>query len=136
LIGIDLPWPARPLWANWRGHWAEHARAIGVAKQEAWVRSIDAKIKRHNITRPMLRFQFHPPSRRLPDLHNMPHTQKAAIDGIALALGIDDNHILVVWPMEFAKPIKGGKVTVTIESIETVPIIGTINGGDSATLRK
>jgi hypothetical protein len=66
----------------------------------------------------------------------MPHTQKAAIDGIALALGIDDKHILVVWPTEFAKPIKGGKVTVTVENIETVPIVGTINGGDSATLRK
>jgi hypothetical protein len=61
-------------------------------------------------------FSFHLPKRggRRPDLQNMPATQKAAIDGIADALGVDDAVFTVHWPTEWSEPIKGGSVVVQI----------------------
>jgi crossover junction endodeoxyribonuclease RusA len=126
MIRIELAWPARPLWANWRGKLRDKISAPKAARHAAWATALSAGIKQAGITRPILRFQFHPPTKRLPDLQNMPHTVKAQIDGIADALGIDDKHFLCVWPMQFAEPVKGGKVVVTIDNVETVPLIGTI----------
>lgn len=128
MIRLELAWPARPLWANWRGHWHTRSLHVATARQMTWAKALGAGSKRANITRPILRFQFHPPTKRLPDLQNMPHTMKAHIDGIADALGIDDKHFLCVWPMQFAEPVKGGLVVVTIDNVEAVPLIGTING--------
>ena len=48
--------------------------------------------------RPRLTFEFHPPPRSRPDCQNLPATQKAAIDGIADALGMDDRLFLCRFP--------------------------------------
>jgi crossover junction endodeoxyribonuclease RusA len=111
---LHLPWPARPLWANDRSHWRKRSAAVKKARHDAWVLALDAGIKPGSIARPLLRFAFHPPTRRLPDLQNMPHTCKAAIDGIADALAMDDKHFLCAWPMAFSEPRKGGLVVVTV----------------------
>lgn len=126
MIRIELPWPSRALWANYRCHWASKAAAVRSARSAAWASALASGIKQANITRPILRFTAHPPDNRSRDTGNFPHTQKAAVDGIADALGIDDKHFLCVWPMQFAEPVKGGKVVVTIDNVETVPLIGTI----------
>lgn len=127
MIRIELPWPGRPLWANHRGSLREKITAPKAARREAWGLALEAGLRGGMMKRPFLRFQFHPPTARLPDLQNMPHTQKAAIDGISDALGMDDKHFLCVWPMAFAEPVKGGKVVVTIEDVGLVPIIGQIS---------
>lgn len=114
---ITLPWPACPLWANDRRNRFEKARAIKAARHYAWVATLESGARAAKMTRPKLTFQFHPRGGNLPDLHNMPHTMKAAIDGIADALGINDKHILVVWPMEWSVPVKGGLVTVGIKDV-------------------
>jgi hypothetical protein len=112
---IVLPWPARPLWANWRGRWSIKSRAVADARRDAWITALAAGLSPGKVQRPLLRFAFHPPTKRLPDLSNMPHTQKAAIDGIADALAMDDRHFLCLWPMQFSEPFKGGKVVIEIE---------------------
>lgn len=111
---LHLSWPARPLWANWRGHWRPKSQTIAKAREEARALALEAGIKRAGLIRPRLTFAFHPCTKALPDMQNMPHTQKAAIDGIADALGMDDKTFACVWPVEFSAPIKGGRVVVTI----------------------
>jgi len=114
-FGIILPWPPRPLWANWRGFWRVRADALAVSRYRAKILTLKAMGREgHALTRPMLTFEFAPPSRASRDMQNMPHTQKAAIDGIADALGMDDKHFACVWPVDFSEPVKGGRVVIEI----------------------
>lgn len=58
-----------------------------------------------------LRFDFHPPDKRRRDLDNMLASIKAGVDGIADALGVDDQRF-GFWLSREA-PIKGGKIVVS-----------------------
>jgi crossover junction endodeoxyribonuclease RusA len=116
VILLRLSWPRRELWQNRRVHWAQRAKAVKAARHEAW-----SEARRHNVARletdrPRLVFAFHPPDARHRDMQNMPATQKAAIDGIAQAMGCDDAKFRCVWPEAFAEPVKGGAVLVEVSA--------------------
>jgi len=113
---IRLDWPAPALFQNKRTHWAAQARAVAAAKEAAFFLAREQRVQDLNTSTPVLRFQFHPRTGRgrLPDLHNMPATQKAAIDGIAKAMGCDDAGFRCVWPDEWHEPVKGGAVLVEV----------------------
>lgn len=111
---IKLSWPDKALWQNRQSHWSRKANAVRAAKSEAWALAKGAKVKPD--PRARLEFYFHPPDGRRRDLHNMPATQKAAIDGIAEAMGVDDQHFRVSWPEEWGAPAKGGEVVVWIRT--------------------
>jgi len=59
-----------------------------------------------------LSFTFCPPDKRRRDRDNLIASMKAATDGIADALGIDDANFTATY--SFGEPIKGGSVLVTI----------------------
>lgn len=121
-VKITLPWPEPALWENRNAHWWVKADAKKKARSIAcmltksavrgWLSDVDA-------TGFDLKFAFHLPKRggRRPDLQNMPATQKAAIDGIADALNVDDGVFRVDYPTEWSEPVKGGRVTVEISPI-------------------
>lgn len=122
---IRLPWPDKQLSSNARGHWRRKADAVKDYRASAhWL----AKLQ-HPTSDPasILRFTFHPPDRRKRDLHNMPHMMKAAIDGIADAMGVDDNKFRVEWPTEFSDVVKGGSVLVEVVPSEVeIPLVGIV----------
>jgi len=110
---LRLSWPARPLWQNWRGHWKPVRTSTAAQLQEAW-----ALAKHHSVRcdpNATLTFEFHPPNRIKRDCQNLPATVKAAIDGIAKAMGCDDAGFRCRWPETLAEPVKGGAVLITIE---------------------
>lgn len=111
---MRLSWPSRPLWQNFRAHWAVLARAKRSARNEAFWMAREAAVATDPAA--TLEFQFHPPDARKRDLHNMPATQKAAIDGIAQAMGCDDEGFRCIWPTAFSEPVKGGCVIITIKT--------------------
>ncbi|AEH79074.1 endonuclease [Sinorhizobium meliloti] len=111
---IFLPWPDRRLSPNSRGHWVTLARAKKKAKQDAYFAALEAgvgKIKADAIT---VRYSFFPPTHRSYDLDNLVASMKAAADGIAMAIGVDDSK----WRLEIAPrgPIeRNGMVKVDLE---------------------
>jgi crossover junction endodeoxyribonuclease RusA len=111
---LRLSWPASPLWQNRPYHWRRKAEAVANYKREAWATALAQSIGRIQTTTPRLVFSFHPPDNRRRDLQNMPATQKAAIDGIALAMGCDDHGFRCVWPEAFGEPVKGGCVMIEV----------------------
>lgn len=113
---ITLPWPPSPLWQNRPSHWGVKRAAVKHARGRAWAKAQLKKIPAD--PRAVLAFEFHPPDSRRRDLHNMPATQKATIDGIAAAMGVDDEHFRVRWPEAWAEVRKGGAVVVTITTEE------------------
>lgn len=109
---LRLPWPPKALSSNARVHWAKRAKwasdyrfMCGWLTKEAGVPMLDSVV---------LQFRYFPPDRRHRDAQNMPVSLKAAIDGIADALGRDDRDFQCVFPSEFGEPTKGGAILVEI----------------------
>jgi crossover junction endodeoxyribonuclease RusA len=88
---IFLPWPDRRLSPNARGHWSSLARAKKSAKNVAYYTTLEAGIGKIEADSMTVRYSFFPPSRRAYDLDNLVASMKAAADGIALAIGVDDS---------------------------------------------
>jgi crossover junction endodeoxyribonuclease RusA len=88
---IFLPWPDRRLSPNARVHWSSLARAKKSAKLAAFYLTKEAGLDRIEADSLTVRYSFFPPSRRAYDLDNLVASMKAAADGIALAVGIDDS---------------------------------------------
>ncbi|MGO8242966.1 endonuclease [Rhizobium johnstonii] len=88
---IFLPWPDRRLSPNARGHWSSLARAKRAAKEAAFYLTKQAGVEKIQAESLTVRYSFFPPSRRAYDLDNLVASMKAAADGIALAIGVDDS---------------------------------------------
>ncbi|HEV8034519.1 hypothetical protein [Yoonia sp.] len=111
---LTLSWPSRDLSQNSRVHWAAKARATASHKTEAWTLAKAAKVA----TDPhaVLTFTFHPPNNRH-DVQNLPGMCKAAIDGIAQAMGCDDKLFRCRFPDRFAEVRKLGQIIIEISAI-------------------
>lgn len=111
---IELPWPPRALSPNGRGHWGKKHRATRIAKDYAFWATKEAKIGFAAGDVPILiSLVFHPKDGNLPDEDNAVASMKASLDGIALALGVNDSFFRLAKPV-IGAPVKGGKVVVTI----------------------
>lgn len=117
MISIALPWPDKALSPNARVHWSRKAKAAkqaritaGWSAREAGIRPGDFDIP----TRLKVTYVFAPPDRRERDDDNLIASMKAARDGIADALGIDDSKFEIAIRRE--QPVKGGAVRIELES--------------------
>lgn len=113
---IRLPWPDKRLSSNARVHWRANREATAKARFDAgWL------AKEQSVTRmpnAVLQISYHPPSRHKRDAQNIPAMLKPYIDGIADAMGCDDNGFRVQFPDQFGSPVKGGCVLVHIKEPE------------------
>lgn len=110
---LRLSWPTRPLWQNHRQHWRHRHKAVKAYRKEAADMAMVHGVP--CLPNAELHFTFAPPDRRNRDLHNMPGTMKAAIDGIADRMGCDDKGFKCHWPTEWAEPTKGGAVLIHVK---------------------
>ena len=111
---IRMTWPQTALWQNSRVHWTKRRAAVKAYRYEAFALAKQQTVSRLKTETPRLLLTFHPPDRRKRDLHNMPATQKAAIDGIADAMGCDDEGFRVSWPETWGEVVKGGCVLIEV----------------------
>lgn len=111
---IIMPWPAKPLWQNVRTHWARRSLSVKSYRRMAYQMALAQGLHKRPDPAALLVFSFHPPDRRRRDLHNMPATQKAAIDGIADAMRVDDERFRCQWPLAWGDVVKGGEVHITV----------------------
>lgn len=111
---LFLPWPDKRLSPNARVHWSTLAKAKKAAKREAYYAALEAGVRDIKADSLLVRFSFYPPDRRARDVDNMLASMKAANDGIAQAVGIDDS----AWTISISPrgPIeKNGMVKVELE---------------------
>jgi crossover junction endodeoxyribonuclease RusA len=117
---IELPWPAKELSPNARGHWAKMARFKKGARELAHWTALEGGWHGYgNIATtlefaPKIGITFCPPDKRRRDLDNAIAAFKSAQDGIADALGIDDSKWAVSY--RFGEVIKGGRVVVELNA--------------------
>ena len=113
---VVLPWPSPKLSPNAReGHWAVRRRASTAARHEAFVITRLVFKAKPGWEAAKLDIEFCPPDRRRRDRDNLIASLKAATDGIADALGIDDSKFIPTY--RIGAPVKGGAVRVTIEPV-------------------
>lgn len=115
---LFLPWPDKRLSPNGRYHWAQVARAKKAAKRTAHYTALESGLGKIEADSLAVRYSFYPPSRRAYDLDNLVASMKAAADGIALAVGIDDSKwTLTIDPRGPVE--KNGMVKVELEWQQT-----------------
>ena len=109
---ITLPWPHKALRSNARVHWAERAKRTAEARQ--WARLACLETPRIEcIPDAVIFVEYYPPT-KAGDVHNVPSSLKAFIDGIADAMGCDDRGFRVDYPTRWAGSGKPGKVVFRI----------------------
>lgn len=110
---IELPFPAKILWPNGRGHHMVKHRET--KKHKEWARR--ATLAAYPGYRPestvTLIATFYPKTANTIDKDNASAALKAYQDGIASALRVDDSTFNEPR-IHFGEPVKGGKVVVRI----------------------
>lgn len=109
---LTLAWPAKDLSPNSRCHWSRKSKAAKLARAAAW-----AVTKQQRAVAPAdgpvaLTLTFCAPDKRRRDTDNMLAAMKSSLDGIADALGVDDNRFQLT--MRRGEVVKGGAVVVDL----------------------
>lgn len=115
MMTLTLPWPHRALHPNARTHWRAKAQHTRDARNDAFI--LARKAGWHMLKLPdgriHLWLDFYPPDRRRRDDDGLLASMKAARDGLADALRIDD-HRFVSHPRVMDEVRSGGEVVVRI----------------------
>lgn len=112
LAVLTIPWVDARLSPNARKHWRVKSEAVSEARQYA---RITAAVLCGDYTPKdcCLNVNIAPPDKRRRDVDNVLASLKPTIDGMADALGIDDNTITKIVIVK-NPPVKGGKVELWI----------------------
>lgn len=116
MIELSLPWPPAACSPNARGHWSKKSRAARQYRAACHLLALQAKLKAPD-GRALLILEFVPPDKRRRDDDNLLAMFKAGRDGLADALGIDDN-VFATQIRVSDETIKGGAVRVRIEALK------------------
>ena len=109
---LILPWPPKELSPNARVHWAVKSKHAKKLKQTCWAIAVESGVKLDPESMVDLYITFRPSSRRRQDMDNMLARAKYALDGVALALGVDDSKFRL--HLEIGEPVKGGAIVVSM----------------------
>ena len=117
MIVVNLPWPPHQLNPNKRLHWSRKSRAARLYRNMCYVLARnEAQSSGYHFAgtgKLVFSIEFCPPDKRRRDDDNMLASFKAGRDGVADALGVDDNKF--VTSFEVCAPVEDGAVRVTIQ---------------------
>lgn len=137
---VVLPWPDRRLSPNARAHWAVLAGVKAKARRDAAYATYaalegglrEARLSLAGEGAITFRVTFYPPDKRHRDDDNMVASIKAARDGIAEALAVNDRRFRAEY--YFNEPCKPGRVEVELSPaiVEKAPCQGVADSLQSA----
>ncbi|HEJ1056940.1 TPA: endodeoxyribonuclease RusA [Pseudomonas putida] len=110
---LTLPWPPAACSPNARVHWTRKSKAAKAYRYACFLLARQAGIQPPD-GGALLMLEFVPPDRRQRDDDNLLAMFKAGRDGLADALGIDDN-VFATQIKVSKETIKGGAVRVRIQ---------------------
>ena len=117
MTDIRIPWPPATLSPNNQAHWATKARATASSRKAAFYAAKAAKATAPATGEIWLQATAHPPHNRAYDRDGLQSRMKAAFDGIADALGVDDVRFRH-HPIELGPRKPGGEVVVRLMGAE------------------
>lgn len=121
MIEIILPFPDSTLFPNRRhgAHWSESAKAKKDAKQLGHLLTASAMFGREPLTPNMdhsLTIVINPPDRIRRDVDGLLGALKPTLDGMSIALGVDDSFFNPIT-IQRGEPFRDGRVTVIIDDL-------------------
>ena len=105
---VYFDWPVPALSPNARLHWSVKARAAKQYRLHCYMLAKNAKLEK----RVNLHIVFMPPDNRKYDLDNLIARMKSGLDGLADALGVNDNQFKIQAVM--SATLRTGKVRVRV----------------------
>lgn len=113
---LELPWPAKELSPNFRGHWSTVAKVKKAYRLKCSQLGLASglHLAPKDPTSVNVHLKFCQPDRRGRDLDNLLASTKSGLDGLADAMGVDDKHWKLAIEMS-DDPVKKGLVLVTVE---------------------
>lgn len=123
---VTLPWPDKRLSPNSRTHWRQLSEVKTKARWDAAILTLEAMNGQARVFREGLpeegqiglKVTFYPPDARHRDDDNMIGSFKAARDGIADALDINDRRFRPEY--RFGDPQKPGRIEVVLHNLLTI----------------
>lgn len=109
---IELPWPPSKLLPNKKLHWAVKRPIVKKYRSDCFYLCQSLKGKSWPDTIPVM-IEFYPPDRRKRDDDNMIGAFKAGRDGMADAMGVDDNRFKTAY--KICEPVKKGKIIIRFD---------------------
>lgn len=117
LVSLELPWPPKEANPNFRGHWTASHRAKRLYRTDCmWFGKAKNLNRITHTGRWEIVLTFHPPDQRRRDDDNLIGSFKAGRDGLADALGIDDNR-MTIRAHSVGKTVQGGSVVVDLYAL-------------------
>ena len=117
---FTLPWPSSTLSPNRRAHWAVLAKARKTARRQAYM-AVLSQLATSGVPKPRapagplaVHLLFVAPDRRPYDRDNLLARMKAALDGVADALGYDDSRVAHFSVRQAEKVERPGYVLVQV----------------------
>lgn len=108
---VVLPWPPKALNPNQRGHWSAKSKAAKAYRAACWALALEAKLAIDWEGDIHLWIEYYGPDKRHRDLDNCIAASKAAFDGLADALGVNDRRFRL---HPYLQDAIGGMVHVSI----------------------
>lgn len=118
MICVELPWPHKTLNPNSRPHPIAKSVAAKKARKAAWAITLAAGARHFGAPAAALAMTFYPPRNGRYDHDNLTARCKSYFDGIADALGIDDQHFRHA-PIQRGAPVKNGLIKIEITEIRS-----------------
>lgn len=111
---LTMPWPPKLCSPNARVHWARKMRAQRSLKEAWFFQAKEQGAQQLKADRLEISLVFHCPDRRARDIDNMLSSCKSGLDGLALALGVDDSR----WDIKISRAETiGGFVKVGVRQV-------------------
>ena len=115
MTSVILPWPRKVLSPNVKSHWAVKNRATLKAKSDAFYLARDAGLSIIEVYSNSIdvHLTFTQPDKRRRDQDNIIASCKALLDGVAMAIGVDDSRFNLSFDFS-PPPKKPGSIIVKI----------------------
>lgn len=123
---LTMPWPPKLCSPNARVHWGRKARAQKALKEAWFYQAKEQGAQPIKADRLEVSLEFHCPDRRARDMDNMLSSCKSGLDGLAMALGVDDSR----WDIKLSRAgTVGGFVKVRVAKIwRSNPALKSVEG--------
>jgi Holliday junction resolvase RusA-like endonuclease len=112
---IEMPFPPSVLSGHNTGHWWKKSPVVKQFRAWAFLATKEVAPEVPADGDILVSVTFYPPNRR-GDRVNFPNRMKPIFDGIADALGVNDNRFVPQYT--YGQPTKGGKVSIILGPVE------------------
>ena len=113
IFEYDFPWFPQELSPNARANRYAKNETFQWYKQQCFYMAQGATPNASSIHKYAIEVMFYPPCGRKRDLDNCYAAIKAGLDGLAMAIGVDDSQFRPVT-LDFGEKEKGGRINVKV----------------------